>query len=213
MSVRFTRYGPCPSGTNAPDLELANKTAAFFLISNPGPRTVSLYTGQFAWSGHSYVSTQVRLGLGWTDARPEPASHLHLCRELAAGTACEVPVVLGTRLLGTEYLPGPPVPVATTNLVWRVGVRYRPVDLAEQLGLDRLLLRLGGQTPGGLRRWLWWSAYKKLMPEHMQQIWSDPVVPPLQREGHLTPPALYARRVQLNRTSSLRSNCLPGGGR
>jgi hypothetical protein len=172
MSVCFTGYGSYPPGTNASDL--ANKTAAFFLISNPGPRTVLLSGGYFAWSPHPYVSTQVRLGVGWTNAEPVPAPYLSN-HELAAGKACEVTVVLGTRLLGRP--PDVPVPVAATNLVWRVDVDCRRIGLAEQLGLGRLLLCLGNHSPGRVREGLW-AVESKLIPERSQNIWSGPIVPP-----------------------------------
>jgi hypothetical protein len=116
--VRFTRYASYSSGIDEP--ELAKKTAAFFLISNPGPQTAVLYGGMFAWSSHPYLSAQVQREAHWTNAEPVPAPGFPCTGlRLAAGEYCEVPVLLGTRLLGPR--PDMPMPKVGTNQTWRVG--------------------------------------------------------------------------------------------
>ena len=118
LFIRFTRYGSYSSGTN--DFEIARKTTAFLLISNSGPQTAVCYGGLFAWSGYPYLPTQVQQKAHWTNAAPVPAPGFPWSGLRLAGGECrEVPIVLGTRLLGP---PGDfPEVAVTTNQNWRVG--------------------------------------------------------------------------------------------
>jgi hypothetical protein len=168
LFVRFSRYGSFPYTT--PGRGFDNKTAAFFLISNPGPHTVVLCDDLFRWSGLPYMWTQIRLGPGWTDAKPAPAQGLSSCK-LAPGKSCEVAVALGAYVPEVE-----PRLVAATNLVWRLSVDYRPIGLAEQVGLDELLYRLANHCSGSVRQWLVRTEGERLR-QHRHQVWSEPVIP------------------------------------